>query len=98
MKKNFNKAIKVIYYKVIQSPHGNTHTCYTSVLTSESILQLPQSYAQEKAATLFLMLWILQTPFPFCCLLNFGMINSQLGPNTMYGVDNLLLRKKSPKN
>jgi hypothetical protein len=67
----------------------------------KAIFNSPQSYAQEKSAILFWVFSILQNPFPFRCLLNFGTINSQPGPNMMYGVDNindLFLGKKSPKN
>ena len=61
----------------------------------------PQSYAEEKAVILLCMFWILQNSFPLSHLLNFGTINRQPGPNTMYGVgniSNLYLRKKSSKN
>jgi len=55
----------------------------------KAIFNSPQSYAQEKEAILFWMFWIFQNPFPFRYLLNFGTINSQPGPNTTYGVDNI---------
>jgi len=60
----------------------------------------PQSYAQEKAALLFWIFWILQNPFPFRYFFNFGTIKSHPEQNALYGMDNinnLFLRKNRQK-